>query len=67
MKQLTLDCDLCVGCCRCVDFVPAFFDMKNGKAIITKQPEQGELAYANNAIENCPQEAIFWKDEDASR
>ena len=62
MKQLTVNRDLCVGCCRCVDFAPAIFDVEDGLAFVKKQPEQGELAEANNAIENCPAEAIDWEE-----
>ena len=62
MKQLIVNGDLCIGCCRCVDFTPAIFDMESGIAFVKKQPEQDELAEANNAIENCPAEAIEWKE-----
>ena len=62
MKQLTVNRDLCIGCCRCVDFAAAIFDVEDGIAYVKKQPEQDELAEANNAIENCPAEAIEWEE-----
>ena len=62
MKELKIDRDLCIGCCRCVDFAPVLFSMEGGLAVVIKQSEQEELAYANNAIENCPVEAIEWEE-----
>lgn len=62
MKELKIDRELCIGCCRCVDFAPALFSMEGGLAIVKKQPEQEELADANSAIENCPSEAIEWEE-----
>ena len=62
MSQLTVNRDLCIGCCRCVDFAPALFSMEGGLAIVKQQPEQEELADANSAIENCPCEAIGWEE-----
>lgn len=53
---------MCIGCCRCVDFAPAIFDVEAGVAFVKKQPEQAELADANNALENCPAEAIMWEE-----
>ena len=62
MKKLTVDRDECVGCCRCVDFAPAIFEMEGGLAKVSKQPEERELADANNALESCPTEAISWEE-----
>ena len=63
MKQLCVNRQVCVGCCRCVDFAPCIFNMEGGLAFVQKQPQEQELAYANTAIENCPTEAIFWEEE----
>ena len=62
MKQLTVDRDLCIGCCRCVDFAPLIFGMDGGLAFVLKQHCADELAEANNALENCPAEAIRWEE-----
>ena len=62
MNILSENRDLCVGCCRCVDFAPAIFDVEDGLAFVKKQPEQQEIAEADNAIENCPAEAIVWEE-----
>ena len=62
MKKLTVDRDECVGCCRCVDFAPSIFDMEDGLAKVSRQPDEGELADANNALESCPTEAISWEE-----
>ena len=68
MTQLTVDRDLCIGCCRCVDYAPATFSMEGGLAFVKSQPtEAHELAEANGAIESCPAEAIFWEDENVAR
>ena len=65
MTQLTVDRDLCIGCCRCVDYAPATFSMEGGLAFVKSQPtEADELAEANNALENCPAEAIEWKEQE---
>ena len=64
MRQLNVDRDLCIGCCRCVDFAPALFNMEDGLAVVTKQPDEDVLADANNALENCPAEAIEWKEQE---
>ena len=64
MKKLTVDRDECIGCCRCADFAPSLFDMVGGLAEVISQPSEDELADANNAIENCPVEAISWVDEE---
>ena len=53
---------MCIGCCRCVDFAPVIFDVEAGVAFVKKQPEQAELSDANNALENCPAEAIMWEE-----
>ncbi len=62
MKELFVDREECVGCCRCVDFAPTIFEMVGGLAKVAVQPTQDELADANNAIENCPVEAIAWQE-----
>ena len=62
MKRLSVDRDECVGCCRCVDFAPAIFDMEDGLAKVVRQPDESESADANNAIESCPTEAISWEE-----
>lgn len=36
--------------------------MVGGLAKVAVQPTQDELADANNAIENCPVEAIAWQE-----
>jgi ferredoxin len=64
MKKLTVDRDECIGCCRCADFAPSLFSMIGGLAEVISQPSENELADANNAIENCPVEAISWVDEE---
>ena len=61
MEVLFVDREECVGCCRCVDFAPSIFEMDGGLAKVKVQPTEDELADANNAIENCPVEAISWQ------
>ena len=61
MKQLNVNKVACIGCCRCVDFAPAIFDVKDGKAVVKKQPSAGQVSQANLAVENCPVEAINWE------
>lgn len=60
MKELQVDRELCIGCCRCVDFAPMIFTMEDGLAYVETQPSEDEFEEANNALENCPTEAIDW-------
>ncbi|MDO4841993.1 MAG: ferredoxin [Phoenicibacter congonensis] len=62
MKKLQVDRDLCIGCCRCVDFAGQFFSIKDGLAYVEVQPEEDEADDADIAIDNCPTEAIEWID-----
>jgi ferredoxin len=51
--------DTCIGCEACVGEAPAIFDMRDGLAVVTKQPgSEAETSAAESAMSACPVEAI---------
>ena len=57
--------DMCIGCGLCADLYPAVFRMIGGgvaEAIADELPEKF-LAEVEDAIEQCPNEAIFTINE----
>ncbi len=61
-KAPFVDDDLCTGCDLCVETVPDVFQMEGEVAAIT-DPEGATEAEIQEAIDNCPVEAIAWQDE----
>ena len=61
MKQICIDREKCVGCGRCLDFAPSIFTMQDGFATVRAQPRKDELQVAENALENCPEDAIYFE------
>ena len=57
-----IDPDLCTGCELCVETVPGVFQMEGDVASIT-DPEGATEEEIQEAIDNCPVEAITWQDE----
>lgn len=51
--------DLCTGCGLCVDSCPDVFEMKDDKAAVkVKQVPTSAIDCAEEAVSNCPVEAI---------
>jgi len=57
-----VDADLCTGCELCVETVPEVFQME-GDAATVANPEGAGEDEIQEAIDNCPVEAIAWQDE----
>ncbi len=56
-----VDADLCTGCELCVETCPDVFEMEDDVAIVSS-PEGASEEEIQEAIDNCPVEAIIWKD-----
>lgn len=51
--------DKCIGCGACVGTCDEIFDFDNDNlATVKNQPTEENLDLANEALENCPTEAI---------
>jgi ferredoxin len=57
-----VDSDLCTGCELCVETVPDVFQMEGDVATVT-DPEGASEEEIQEAVDNCPVEAITWQDE----
>ena len=57
-----VDPDLCTGCELCVETVPDVFQMEGDVASVV-DPEGASAEEIQEAIDNCPVEAITWQDE----
>lgn len=63
MKLPFVDYDLCVGCETCAILCPEVFEIHDdGKAYI-KDADKCSSCNCQDAIDNCPSEAIWWLDE----
>lgn len=56
-----VDADLCTGCELCVETVPDVFEMEDDVAVVSN-PEGASEEEIEEAIDNCPVEAIMWKE-----
>jgi ferredoxin len=56
-----VDVDLCTGCELCVETCPDVFEMEDDVAIVSN-PESASEEEIQEAIDNCPVEAIIWKE-----
>jgi ferredoxin len=56
-----VDADLCTGCELCVETCPDVFEMEDDVAVVAN-PEGATEEEIEEAIDNCPVEAIIWKD-----
>lgn len=63
VRKPTIDPDLCTGCELCVETVPDVFQMEGDIATVTN-PAGSSEEEIQEAIDNCPVEAITWEDEE---
>ena len=56
---IKIDKEKCIGCGSCEASVPEFFEMKDDKAHVKKQPKsEAEIQKAKEAVAICPVDAI---------
>ncbi len=60
-KVPVIDADLCTGCELCVDTCGDVFEMKDDLAVVYNA-EGADEDEIQDAIDNCPVEAIGWKE-----
>jgi ferredoxin len=56
-----VDSDLCTGCELCVETVPSVFQIEGDVATVI-DPEGAGDDEIQEAIDNCPVEAISWQE-----
>lgn len=56
-----IDPDLCTGCELCVETCPDVFEMEEELAVVSDPAGAGEDEI-QEAIDNCPVEAITWQE-----
>jgi ferredoxin len=56
-----IDPDLCTGCELCVETVPDVFQMEGDVATVI-DPEGAGEEEIQEAVDNCPVEAITWQE-----
>lgn len=56
-----IDPDLCTGCELCVESAPDVFQMEGDVAAVS-DPAGASEDEIQEAIDNCPVEAITWQD-----
>jgi ferredoxin len=61
VKVPFVDADLCTGCELCVETCSDVFEMESDVAIVSN-PEGASEEEIQEAIDNCPVEAIIWKE-----
>jgi len=59
-KVPVIDEDLCTGCELCVETCPDVFSMEDEIAVVSNPGGAGEEEI-QEAIDNCPVEAINWQ------
>jgi ferredoxin len=61
-KILVIDADLCTGCELCVETVSEVFQMEGDVAVVYNAEGASEEEI-QEAVDNCPVEAISWQDQ----
>ncbi|MBN1886070.1 MAG: ferredoxin [Candidatus Krumholzibacteriota bacterium] len=56
-----VDPDLCTGCELCVETCPDVFEMNDEDIAVVYDPKGADEEEIQEAIDNCPVEAIDWK------
>ena len=57
-----VDPDMCTGCELCVDTCPDVFEMNDEGVAEVYDRDGADEDEIQEAIDNCPVEAISWKD-----
>ncbi len=60
-KTPAIDADLCTGCELCVETCSDVFEME-GELAVVSNPTGASEDEIQEAIDNCPVEAIIWQD-----
>jgi ferredoxin len=60
-REPLVDADLCTGCELCVETCPDVFEMQDDVAVVAN-PEGASEEEIQEAIDNCPVEAIGWQE-----
>jgi ferredoxin len=60
-REPYVDADLCTGCELCVETCPDVFVMEDDAAVVSNADGASEEEI-QEAIDNCPVEAIGWRD-----
>ena len=59
MANISINKEKCIGCGACAASYPDLFEIKEGKAVVKKQPTGDEEATkAKEAVSLCPVDAI---------
>ena len=62
-KVPVVDMEECIGCGTCPELAPNTFEMNDDEKAIVKNPSGDSEDLIQEAIDNCPSEAISWEDE----
>ena len=62
-KVPVVDEDTCTGCELCCDTAPNTFEMNDDGVSIVKDPAGDPENVIQEAIDDCPVEAISWKED----
>lgn len=57
-----VDPDLCTGCELCAETAPSVFHMEGDVAVVSENYEPDNDVDVQEAMDNCPVEAISWQD-----
>lgn len=61
-KEIIIDKDKCIGCGTCVGIADEYFELdKDGKSEVINQYDEKDKEVIEDAIKNCPVEAITLK------
>jgi ferredoxin len=60
-REPLVDADLCTGCELCVETCPDVFEMQDDVAAVAN-PDGASEEEIQEAIDNCPVEAISWQE-----
>jgi ferredoxin len=62
-KKIVIDPDICIGCGSCEGISPEYFELVDGLARPTdKEFNSEDLDLINEAVNNCPVQAISIKE-----
>ncbi len=62
MAVPVVDPDLCTGCELCLDAAPNTFEMSDDGISVVVDPTGDDEDAIQEAIDNCPVEAISWSE-----